>query len=135
MAGMNGHLITVEDGSAQEPSLANIQRLLGSSTVFWLDVTGLGPDEAESLLGGTFGFHPLAVEDADHFGQCPKLDAYDGFSLLVVFGPTTEGQDSSSRSIASSLGTIYSPCATSPARNSPHSPSDGARARTVEEAS
>ena len=82
MAGMNGHLITIEDGSAQEPSLANIERLLSSSTLFWLDLADLGHDEAESLLGGTFGFHPLAVEDADHFGQRPNRR-----SRHVVPGP------------------------------------------------
>ena len=92
MAGMNGHLITIEDGSAQEPGLANIERLLSSSTLFWLDLADLGHDEAESLLGSTFGFHPLAVEDADHFSQRPKLDAYDAFTLLVVYGASTSGQ-------------------------------------------
>ena len=40
------------------------------------------------LLRDTFGFHPLAVEDAEHFGQRPKLDSYDDFALLVVFGAT-----------------------------------------------
>lgn len=89
---MKGHLITVDDGCDQELSVANIQGLLSSSTDFWLDVASLEEGETESLLAGTFGFHPLAVEDAEHFGQRPKLDSYDGFSLLVVYGSTAPGK-------------------------------------------
>jgi Mg2+ and Co2+ transporter CorA len=31
-----------------------------------------------------FGFHPLAVEDSEHFGQRAKLDDYEDFVFLVV---------------------------------------------------
>ena len=43
---------------------------------------------ADGLLRDTFGFHPLAVQDAEHFGQRPKIDAYDDFTLMVVYGAT-----------------------------------------------
>ena len=33
-----------------------------------------------------FQFHPLAVEDSEHFGQRAKLDDYDDFVFLVVYG-------------------------------------------------
>lgn len=48
-------------------------------------------ETADSLLRGTFGFHELAIEDAEHFGQRPKLDTYDDFTALVVYG-AAEGQ-------------------------------------------
>ena len=41
----------------------------------------------------TFGFHELAVEDSEQFGQRPKVDGYDDFVFLVVFGwsPDADG--------------------------------------------
>ena len=33
-----------------------------------------------------FRFHPLAIEDSENFGQRPKLDDYDDFVFLVVYG-------------------------------------------------
>src|SRR5581483_687250 len=88
---MNGQLITV-DGAEHEIDQATIKELLGSSTRFWLDLSEVDGESATPLLQDTFGFHPLAVEDAEHFGQRPKIDTYDDFSLLVVFGATGQGQ-------------------------------------------
>ncbi len=42
------------------------------------------------MLHEVFGFHPLAVEDAVHFDQRPKLDAYDDFVLLVAYGANAD---------------------------------------------
>jgi magnesium transporter len=56
---------------------------------FWLDLHR--PRAAElALLDDPFGLHPLAVEDAEHFGQRPKLEEYDGFVYLVVFGANAD---------------------------------------------
>ena len=33
-----------------------------------------------------FGFHPLALEDTEHFGQRPKLDNYGDYVFLVFYG-------------------------------------------------
>ncbi|MGH3012658.1 MAG: magnesium transporter CorA family protein [Gaiellaceae bacterium] len=33
-----------------------------------------------------FGFHPLAVEDSEHFGQRPKAEDYEDFVFLVFYG-------------------------------------------------
>ena len=88
---MDGHLVTV-DGSLREPNLANVRDLLEAGARFWLDVAELAGGEGDMLLRDTFGFHPLAVEDAEHFGQRPKLDSYDGFSLMVVYGVTPANQ-------------------------------------------
>ena len=45
-------------------------------------------------LQGRVRFHPLAVEDADHFGQRPKADVYDDYACnyvsLVIHGARTE---------------------------------------------
>jgi magnesium transporter len=60
------------------------QRLEGPE-FFWLDLHRPDRDEV-ALLRDVFGFHPLAVEDALHFGQRPKLDEYGDYVVLVVYG-------------------------------------------------
>ncbi len=88
---VDAHLITL-DGTEHEASAEEIRRLLSSSTPFWLDLDVATGSEATSLLSETFGFHPLALEDVEHFGQRPKHDQYDGFALLVVFGAGRGGR-------------------------------------------
>ena len=84
---MDGHLITL-GGERHEITPAALRALIDSSSKFWLDLDGLDHQTAQTLLGDTFGFHPLAVEDTEHFGQRPKLDTYEGHALMVVFGVT-----------------------------------------------
>src|ERR1700728_4146062 len=91
MAAMDGHLITV-DGVENEVTPENVKTLLDASKRFWLDLPNLNHEASVALLRDTFGFHPLAVEDAEHFGQRPKLDSYDDFALLVVYGAASSGQ-------------------------------------------
>jgi magnesium transporter len=90
MAAMYGHLFTM-DGATQELSPASVERLVASSTPFWLDLLHPDDKDVQALLRDTFGFHPLALEDAAQFGQRPKLDSYDDYSLLVAYGPNGEG--------------------------------------------
>jgi magnesium transporter len=52
---------------------------------FWLDVQRPTGDDL-ALLGDVFGFHPLALEDSAHLGQRPKLEDYDDFVFLVLYG-------------------------------------------------
>jgi magnesium transporter len=62
-----------------------IQKRLASDGFFWIDLHRPTDDELE-VIRETFGFHPLAVEDSEHFGQRPKLDTYDDFVFIVVYG-------------------------------------------------
>ncbi|HTW07776.1 MAG TPA: magnesium transporter CorA family protein [Acidimicrobiales bacterium] len=92
---MNGHLMTL-DSKELEPTTSEVESLLTAGTPFWLDLEADG-DECSpqgpvySLLRDTFQVHELALEDAQHFGQRPKLDTYDNFSLLVAYGPGDSG--------------------------------------------
>ena len=57
---------------------------------FWLDLDQ--PDEADfEILRDVFRFHPLAVEDSEHFDQRAKLDDYHDFIFIVVYGATPDG--------------------------------------------
>jgi magnesium transporter len=92
-----------------------IRAAIAGKDPFWLDIdAGPLPDTAPPashvvdsgsdltrLLLGDFHFHPLAVEDAEHFGQRPKLDSYDDFMLVVAHGaPQFPSAASTARSTA-----------------------------------
>jgi magnesium transporter len=67
----------------------NVERLLAGDSFFWLDVDQ--PGEADyAVLRDVFKFHPLAVEDSEKFGQRAKLDDYDDFVFLVVYGAVAD---------------------------------------------
>ena len=62
-----------------------IERLLAGDGFFWLDLDR--PSEADfQILRDVFKFHPLAIEDSEQFDQRAKLDEYDDFVFIVVYG-------------------------------------------------
>jgi magnesium transporter len=66
-------------------SKETVEKLLASKDFFWLDLDT--PEDADfDILRDSFGFHPLAVEDSENFGQRAKLDEYDDFVFIVVYG-------------------------------------------------
>jgi magnesium transporter len=64
---------------------AAIRDHLQRDKFFWLDLHDPGAEERDRLRE-IFGFHPLALEDIEHFGQRPKLDDYDDHVFLVFYG-------------------------------------------------
>jgi magnesium transporter len=81
--------VTLADGTSTVAIADDVRGRCHGSEFFWLDLDGLD-DEASALLLHDFGFHPLAAEDAEHFGQRPKLDDYEAFTYLVVHGAQPE---------------------------------------------
>jgi len=67
-----------------------VSELLASGGFFWLDLDRPEPGDFE-ILREAFGFHPLAVEDSEHFDQRAKIDDYDDFVFLVVYGASADG--------------------------------------------
>lgn len=80
------------DHAGPDTSDAAIAERLRSPEVFWLDVHGVEPADI-ALMRDVFGFHPLAVEDVEDFGQRAKVEEYDGFTYLVAFGAAPRGDD------------------------------------------
>jgi len=81
---MGGYLIAA-DGSTQPADRETVRRLLDEDRLLWLDLHQ--PDSEErALLSEILGIHPLAVKDADQFGQRPKLVDYDDFVQVVAYG-------------------------------------------------
>lgn len=58
---------------------------LDKGEFFWLDLHAPTAEQLD-LLRDPFALHPLAVEDARHFGQRPKLEPFDDFVFLVAYG-------------------------------------------------
>jgi len=87
---VDGHLIAM-DGSQVDLDREAVERLFGKDELLWLDIRGLDSDGV-ALLREVFGIHPLAVEDAQELGQRPKLEAYDDFTYLVVYGAQSIGE-------------------------------------------
>ncbi len=77
-------------GTVTEASREQVVGLLHDGQFFWLDLDGVD-DDAEDLLLHTFDVHPLAVEDARHFGQRPKVEDYGAVTALVAHGAGTGG--------------------------------------------
>ncbi|MDQ3857809.1 MAG: magnesium transporter CorA family protein [Actinomycetota bacterium] len=77
----------VDVGGTAEVDLepTRLRHALARGDYLWLDVGG--PREAD-LRGvqEAFGFHELAIEDSLTWGQRPKLEEYDDFVFLVVYG-------------------------------------------------
>ncbi len=69
-----------------------MRALLAAGEFFWLDLHDPAASDLE-ILREEFGFHPLSLEDSWRFGQRPKIDDYDGYVFLVVFGASTEDDD------------------------------------------
>ena len=63
----------------------NVEKLLRGDSFFWLDIDRPDADDY-AILRDVFKFHPLAVEDSEKFGQRAKIDDYDDYVFLVVYG-------------------------------------------------
>ena len=63
----------------------NVEKLLAGEGFFWLDLDQPDKDDY-AILREVFKFHPLAVEDSEKFEQRAKLDEYDDFVFIVVYG-------------------------------------------------
>ena len=72
-------------GSHEDVDREIVKQHLQDGEFFWLDLHGAAAGD-EAMLEELFGLHALALEDARHFGQRPKLDEYDDFLMLVAYG-------------------------------------------------
>jgi magnesium transporter len=59
--------------------------LNGAAVTIWLDLRDPDHDDL-AVLSEEFGLHPLAVEDAVHERQRPKLDRYRSHLFLTAYG-------------------------------------------------
>ncbi len=95
-----GTLVIDEDASPTEltlidysPSTAIRQKLrspeeaaihLDSQSISWIDLQGLGNEDALNRLGSVFNLHPLVLEDVVNVPQRPKIEYYDDQVLIIT---------------------------------------------------
>jgi magnesium transporter len=57
---------------------------LGSNTVSWMDVQGLGSERILKQVGNIFKLHPLLLEDVVNVPQRPKVEDYNQQLLIIA---------------------------------------------------
>jgi len=73
------------DGRLTEPTAAALPAALAEpGGLLWLDLEGEPPETCEPILRDTFGFHPLAVDDALAESHVPKLDDWGSYLYVVL---------------------------------------------------
>ena len=83
--GKTCRVIQHHDSGEVHFSRETVEKLLASGKFFWLDLDRPDSDDFH-ILRDVFKFHPLAVEDSEHFDQRAKIDDYDDFVFLVIYG-------------------------------------------------
>ena len=82
---MASHLIDARGTVEPNVDPKGVETRLRDGVFLWLDIDK--PTEADfQLLQDAFKLHPLALKDSRKFGQRPKIEDYDDFTFLVVFG-------------------------------------------------
>lgn len=72
------------------PAVDISDHLRDGDVVVWLDLCGPSPEEL-AMIAEELGLHELAVEDALHERQRPKLDRYDTHSFLTSYAVRLDG--------------------------------------------
>ncbi len=101
--------VVFRDGQPAPPpaDLRDLSEILAEGHTFvWLDVVDPGPGDL-ALLQEEFALHPLAVEDAIHAHQRPKIEAYDGYWFVVVQAATRTGTDLTFHEVAIFAGARF----------------------------
>jgi magnesium transporter len=79
------HVVHDEGSGEVHFDRETVEKLIASEKFFWLDLDQPNDDDFK-ILRDVFKFHSLAVEDSEDFGQRAKIDDYDDFVFLVIYG-------------------------------------------------
>jgi magnesium transporter len=86
-----------------------LQRYLGTNTVSWMDVQGLGSEEVLKEVGGIFKLHPLLLEDVVNVPQRPKVEDYNKQLMVIahMVRPKDGGDGFETEQVSFVLGKRY----------------------------
>ena len=68
------------------------EALRDASGLLWVDFEDTAPEDDRSILRGTFGFHPLAVDDALEESHVPKIDDWSEYLYIVLHAVAIDRQ-------------------------------------------
>ena len=82
---------------------------LGTNTISWMDIQGLGSERVFKQIGEIFKLHPLLLEDVVNVPQRPKLEDYNEQLVLIVqmVRPKDNEEGFESEQVSFVLGTRY----------------------------
>ncbi len=75
----------------ERPDWDHLAACRDSDSVTWVQVIGLSDLALIKRIGETFKLHPLAVEDAVHIGQRPKIEEYEAHGFAIFQSPRFDG--------------------------------------------
>ena len=87
-------------------SLSDLRAERGKLLWAEADIADLTPEDVDTIAE-EFGLHQLAVEDAVHLRQRPKIDIYDNHSFMVVHQLNEEDGQLEAAQIACFIGPRY----------------------------
>ena len=73
---------TSEIAEHSDVTVGDLEELVESQPVTWIDVHGLADIETLRRIGDLFELHPLALEDIVHVHQRPKVEFYEDHLIL-----------------------------------------------------
>jgi magnesium transporter len=77
----------IDSNSVSSHDLAELPALRRRTDGFlWLDIPEWS-DEAEALLAGDFGFHPMAISESKNRNHIPRTHVYPNYVFIVVHAP------------------------------------------------
>lgn len=86
LTSLDGTTTEATDDAAIEAARANAP--------YWIDLDVDGDDDTSlTTLLTSFGFHPVAIRAALGFDQRPRIDDYDGYAHVIVYGMAANGTD------------------------------------------
>ncbi|HEX4833630.1 MAG TPA: magnesium transporter CorA family protein [Trebonia sp.] len=74
------------DGTVRaDPGPGELAAAASQDAPFWLDLSEMTAELADWLERG-LGLHPLVIEDARQFGERPKLEEFEDYVAVVMYG-------------------------------------------------
>ena len=80
-------VVEYDQGDLVEREVASVAELPTCEEpgrAFWIEINGTGDVEVLRQLGEKYGLHPLALEDAVHTPQRPKMEPYEHHLFIIA---------------------------------------------------
>lgn len=101
------HVLDYHGPRVEERDVGDVEELaryLGTDTVTWIEVEGLGDERALRRIGEIFQIHPLALADAVNAPQRAKAESYENHEFLVCRMAQLHGREIETEQVSLVIG-------------------------------